>query len=339
MDWFTLALFGALFVYLLILFGEAVNGWTDAPNAIVTVVSTGVLSPRVAVVLAVVFNIIGAASGLAVAKTISTGFVNPDVITLPAIGAAMASVIAWGSFAGIVGLPISKSHALVASITGAGLACGGPDALVWWGWEAVLLGLICSSVIGCFLGFVVGKIVTRSSIVMTNLGVRPARMKWLFDHLQMCSATAMAWAHGLNDGQKFIGIFAFTLVMQGHAEKNSIPWWVILICALTMGAGTALGGWEIMKTVGMRMVRLKSMQGFAAEFSASLIIFIVSKFGIPVSTTHTINTSIVGVAASKKFREVRYDVLGRIILAWLCTFQLCGTIAFIAALVANRVFQ
>lgn len=339
MDWLTLALFGALTVYLLILVGEAVNGWTDAPNAIVTVVSTGVLSPRVAVMLAVTFNIIGAASGLAVAKTISTGFVDPDVVTLPAIGAAMVSVIAWGTFAGIAGLPISKSHALVAGITGAGLACGGPDALVWWGWQAVIIGLVCSSVIGCVLGFLVGKIVTRASIVMTNLGVRPTRMKSVFDHLQMCSATAMAWAHGLNDGQKFIGIFAFTLVMQGHADKNSIPLWVILLCALTMGAGTALGGWEIMRTVGMRMVRLKSMQGFAAEFSASLIIFIVSKFGIPVSTTHTINTSIVGVAASKRFGDVRFDVLGRIVLAWLCTFPICGTIAFIAALAANRVFQ
>jgi len=339
MDVLTLALFGALFVYLLILLAEAVNGWTDAPNAIVTVVSTGVLSPRVAVMLAVTFNIIGAASGLAVAKTISTGFVNPDVVTLPAIGAAMVSVIAWGSFAGIVGLPISKSHALVAGITGAGLACGGPDALVWWGWKAVLIGLVCSSGIGCLLGFVVGKVVTRASVVMTNLGVRPTKMKLVFDRLQMCSAVAMAWAHGLNDGQKFIGIFAFTLVMQGHADKGAIPWWVIVLCALTMGAGTALGGWEIMKTVGMRMVRLKSVQGFAAEFSASLIIFVVSKFGIPVSTTHTINTSIVGVAASKKFGDVRFDVLGRIVTAWLVTFPLCGAIAFVAALIANRVFQ
>ncbi|MDP2593742.1 MAG: inorganic phosphate transporter [bacterium] len=339
MDWLTLALLGALFVYALILFAEAVNGWTDAPNAIVTVVSTGVLPPRVAIVLAVVFNIVGAASGLAVAKTISGGFVEPSVITLPAIGAAMVSVIAWGSFAGITGLPVSKSHALVAAITGAGLACGGPDALIGWGWWLVLIGLAFSSGIGCVLGFAIGKFVTRVAIMLTNLGVRPSRQKWIFDHLQMCSATAMAWAHGLNDGQKFIGIFAFTLVMQGHADKASIPWWVIVVCALTMGAGTALGGWEIMRTVGMRMVRLNSLQGFAAELTASTIIFAVSQFGVPLSTTHTINTSIVGVAASKSVRNVRWDVLGRIVLGWVCTFPICGTIAFIAALIVNRVLQ
>ncbi len=339
MDWLTLALFGALFVYLLILFAEAVNGWTDAPNAIVTVVSTGVLPPRIAVILAVVFNVVGAASGLAVAKTISTGFVESSAVTLPAIGAAMVSIVAWGTFAGIKGLPISKSHALVAGITGAGFASGGPGALVGWGWWLVLIGLAFSSGIGAIAGLLVGKLVTRAAIILRNVGVRSQVQKRTFDYLQMCSATAMAWAHGLNDGQKFIGIFAFTLVMQGHADKGSIPWWVIAICALTMGAGTALGGWEIMRTVGLRMVRLTSMQGFAAELTASSIIFGVSQFGIPLSTTHTINTAIVGVAAAKGFRHVRWDVLWRVILGWACTFPICGTVAFIAALMANWVFQ
>lgn len=338
MDWLTAALIGALVVYALILLAEAVNGWTDAPNAIVTVVSTGVLPPRVAVIIAVTFNMIGAASGLAVAKTVSAGFVDPSAVTLPAIGAAMVSIIAWGSFAGLAGLPVSKSHALVAGLTGAGLACGGPDALIGWGWWLVLIGLLFSSAIGCGLGFVIGKAVTNTAIFLTNLGVSPEAQKRTFDRLQMGSATAMAWAHGLNDGQKFIGIFAFTLVMQGHADKAAIPWWVIAVCALTMGAGTALGGWEIMKTVGMRMVRLTSMQGFAAELTASAIIFGVSKFGVPLSTTHTINTSIVGVAAAKNHREVRWEVLRRIVLGWVCTFPICGAIAFLAALAANALF-
>lgn len=338
MDGITLVLVGALFVYALILAAEAVNGWTDAPNAIVTVVSTGVLPPRVAILLAVIFNIIGAASGLAVAKTISSGFVDPAAVTLPAIGAAMVAIIAWGSFAGFTGLPISKSHALVAGITGAGFASGGFDALIGKGWTLVAIGLLFSSGVGCVLGYLVSKTVMKASTVMTNLNVMPSTQKTVFDRLQVVSATAMAWAHGLNDGQKFIGIFAFVLVMQGQAAADSIPWWVIVLCAVTMGLGTALGGYEIMRTVGQRMVRMTSMQGFAAELSASSLILVASNFGIPLSTTHTINTAIVGVAAGKGIRQVRLDVLGRILLGWICTFPVCGIIAFVAALVANMLF-
>lgn len=334
-----LAIAPVLFVLLLVLYAEMVNGWTDAPNAIVTVVSTGVLPTRVAVMIAVIFNMIGAASGTAVAATIGKGIVDSSAITLPAIAAAMASIIAWGHFAAHKGLPVSKSHALVAGLTGAGLATAGPDALIWSGWQLVLIGLAFSSFIGLTLGWIVGKVVTLFAVQLSKREVlRPAQMKTLFDRLQMCSATAMAWNHGLNDGQKFIGIFALVLVLGGFSSEFTIPWWSIVICAITMGIGTMFGGWRIIRTVGMRMTKLTSMQGFAAELTASCIIFFVSRFGIPLSTTHTINTSIVGVVAAKDTREVRWNVLGRIVLAWVVTFPICGGLSFAAAKIANWIF-
>ena len=335
MSWVLVAL---LLVLLLVLIAEMINGWTDAPNAIVTVVSTGVLPVRTAIAMAVVFNIIGAASGTAVASTIGKGIVASSALTLPAIAAAMISVIAWGSFAGHNGIPFSKSHALVAGLAGAGLATAGPDALLWSGWKLVLIGLVFSSFIGFTLSWVITKVVMIVAIGMASRGIHPARLKRMFDRLQVCSATAMAWNHGLNDGQKFIGIFALVLLLGGFSDTFVIPWWVIVICSVTMGLGTMFGGLPIIRTVGMRMTKLMSWQGFAAELTASCIIFGVSQFGIPLSTTHSINSSIVGAAAAKNNRSVQWVVLGRIIIAWISTFPVCGGLAFASALLANRMF-
>lgn len=334
-----LAIAPVLLVLFLVLYAELINGWTDAPNAIVTVVSTGVLPTRVAVTIAVIFNMIGAASGTAVAATIGKGIVDASAMTLPAIGAAMVSIIMWGHFAAHKGLPISKSHALVAGVTGAGVATGGWETILWPGWQLVFIGLLFSSFIGVTLGWTVGKMVRFAAIRVSNFeSIKPGQMKRTFDRLQMLSATAMAWNHGLNDGQKFIGIFALVLVLGGFSNEFTIPWWVIGICAVTMGLGTAFGGWRIIRTVGRRMTRLTSMQGFAAELTASSIIFFVSRFGVPLSTTHTINTSIVGVVASKDPREVQWNVLGKVILAWIITFPICGSISFVAAKGANWLF-
>jgi len=333
--------FGFLLVVGLVLYALLVNGWTDAPNAIVTVVSTGVLPTRVAVVMAVVFNIIGGLLGTKIAMTISQSIVDPEVLTLPAVGAAMLSIIAWGTFAGHVGLPISKSHSLLAGLAGAALACGGPDALIPSGWGIIMIGLLFSSFVGGMLGWVVATITTTGARLMAQWGgVRPKRMKGGFDILQICSATAMATSHGTNDTQKFAGAFILVLVLGGFVTKETgIPWWVNPLCALTMGIGTMFGGYRIIRTVGLRMTQLTSREGFCAEFTASSILFGLAGFGVPASTTHTINTSIVGVVASKGARFVRWDVFGRIVLAWLCTFPICFTVAFIAALAANRMFR
>lgn len=330
MTWLGIGLLIALFA---VLVAEYINGWTDAPNAIATVVSTGVMAPRNAVLMAVVLNTLGAMAGTAVAATVGKGIVESQFLTLPAITAAMVSIIVWGTFAAQVGLPISKSHALLAGLAGAGLAGGGFQALQWSGWTKVFLGMFCAIPFGFFASIMLGKLV-----ILLAGNAKPIRAKKLFDRLQIVSAGFMAFNHGLNDGQKFMGVFALTLFLGGATQKFEIPFWVILICAMTMGLGTAAGGWKIIETIGAKMTRLVSWQGFVAEASASTTIFVASMFGIPLSTTHTITSCIVGVGASRRFGDVRWGVLKKIGMAWIVTFPVCGFVAYVAALIANRLF-
>jgi inorganic phosphate transporter, PiT family len=330
MELMTIALLVALAT---VLAAEFVNGWTDAPNVIATVISTGVLSPRPAIVMAVVFNVIGAMGGTAVAATVGAGIVAPWAMTLPAITATMLTIVAWGSIAAKLGIPVSKSHALLAGLAGAGLAGGGWDALQWTGWQKVGIGLVCSLGLGFLGALLIGKLV----IIFAG-SARPTPAKRNFDRLQLLSAGFMAFNHGLNDGQKFMGVFALTMLAGGATQVFEIPFWIILICALTMGIGTSFGGWRIIETVGMKMARITSWQGFAAQTSAAFTIFGASHFGIPLSTTHTITTGIVGASASMRTYDVRWGVMRRIVLAWCVTFPFCAGLAFVAALAANRLF-
>lgn len=327
MVFLTVGLLIALFA---VLSAEFVNGWTDAPNAIATVVSTGVMTARQAIAMAVVFNTIGAMSGTAVAATVGQGIVAPDALTIYAITATMASIIAWGSMAAYFGIPVSKSHALLAGLAGAGLAGGGFSALQWSGWEKVGIGLFASLVLGFSGAFLLGRIITK---VAANSP--PTRAKRNFDRLQMASAAFMAFNHGLNDGQKFMGVFAMTLLAGGAIPHFRIDWWVIVACALTMGIGTSFGGWRIIRTVGSKMTRLTSWQGFAATMAASSTIAVASHYGIPLSTTHTITSAVVGVGASRRTSDVRWGVLRKIVLAWFATFPACAAIAYVAATIAN----
>ena len=299
-----------------VLIAEFINGWTDAPNVIATVVSTGVMTPRAAIVMAVVLNTVGAMAGTAVAATVGKGIVEPSAMTLPAITAAMLSIIAWGGLAGLAG---------------AALAGGGWAALQWTGWQKVGIGLILSLGLGFSGALLIGRLV-----ILLAGNTPPIRSKRLFDRLQILSAAFMAFNHGLNDGQKFMGVFALTMLAGGATQVFEIPFWVIVLCALTMGIGTSFGGWRIIATVGMKMARITSWQGFAAQTSAAFTIFGASTFGIPLSTTHTITTAIVGASASRRTYDVRWGVLRRIILAWCVTFPFCALVAFLAALVANR---
>ena len=311
-----------------VLMAEFVNGWTDAPNVIATVISSGVMSPRAAILMAVVMNTVGAMSGTAVAATVGKGIVDPAALTLPSITSAMISIIAWGTFAARAGLPVSKSHALLAGLAGAAFAGGGLQALQWAGWEKVIIGMVLSIVLGGVAAFVIGLVV-----VFLAGGSKPARSKSLFDRLTLVTACFLAFNHGLNDGQKFMGVFATTLLTGGAMATFEIPFWVILICALTMAAGTSAGGWRIIRTIGSRMTRLQSWQA-----SAGFTIFGASAFGIPLSTTHTITSGIVGAAASRRTSDVRWTVLKRIVLAWLITFPVCFAAAYVAARVVNRLF-
>jgi PiT family inorganic phosphate transporter len=312
-------------VIALILAAEFVNGWTDSPNAIATVVSTRVLSPYQALIMATILNAIGAMSGTAVAATIGRDIVRPDVINLTTVGAAMVGIIIWSTVAWYYGLPTSESHALIAGLTGAGLATAGPESLLWEGWSKVLIGLAFSSFLGFFGGLCLMGLLYRS------LGnSRPGTVRRTFGRLQILSAGFMAFSHGSNDGQKFIGVFTLALLLGGILPSFQVPIWVILLCAVTMGLGTAVGGWRIVKTMGLRLTKLEPVHGFAAETSAALTIELATRLGIPLSTTHTINTSIVGVGATRRFSAVRWGVTLEIVAAWILTFPICGAIGWLA---------
>ncbi|MBI4465877.1 MAG: inorganic phosphate transporter [Acidobacteria bacterium] len=312
-----------LTVLLLVLAAEFVNGWTDAPNAIATVVSTRVLRPYPAVLMATALNIAGAFAGQAVAQTIGKGIVKAEVINLQTVAAAMVSIVIWSTLAWWRGLPTSESHALVAGLSGAALATGGPQALLWGGWKKVFIGLGFST----FLGFGGGLLLTVL-IFRLFFHARPRTVRVVFGRLQILSSAFMAFSHGNNDGQKFIGVFSLTLFLGGVIPEFAIPKWVILVCALMMGMGTAIGGWRIVRTMGLRLTKLEPVHGFCAETGAALTIEIASRLGVPLSTTHTINTAIMGVGSTRGFSAVRWGVGREIIVAWILTFPVCGLLAW-----------
>lgn len=318
-------------VLFLVLAAEFVNGWTDSPNAIATVVSTRVLSPSQALIMATTLNVLGTMSGTAVAATIGTGIVRPEAINLTTVAAAMVGIIFWSTLAWYYGLPTSESHALVSGLTGAGLAAAGPSVLLWDGWRKVLIGILFST----FLGFL-GGLVIMGMLYRLLADSRPGTVRRRFGRLQILSAGFMAFSHGSNDGQKFIGTFSLALLLGGLLPEFQIPLWVILTCALTMGVGTAVGGWRIVRTLGLRITKLEPVQGFAAETGAALTIELASRLGIPLSTTHTITTAIMGVGATRRLSAVRWGVTREIVLAWLLTFPASGLVAYLTYLLLIR---
>jgi PiT family inorganic phosphate transporter len=319
---------------LLVLAAEFVNGWTDAPNSIATVVSTRVLRPHHALLMAVVLNIVGAMSGTAVAVTIGQGILKPEVINIQTIGAAMVGIVIWSTVAWYFGLPTSESHGLIAGLTGAGLATAGPSVLLWIGWKKVLIGLLFST----FLGFF-GALLIMTAIYRIFHRWSPGVVRRLFGKLQILSAALMAFSHGSNDGQKFIGVFSLALVLGGVLPTFQVPLWVIFLCAGTMGIGTAIGGWRIIRTMGLKLTKLEPVQGFGAETAAGIAIEIASRLGIPLSTTHTISTSIMGVGATRRFSAVRWGVARDIVTAWILTFPISAAIGWLSATVFNWIYS
>jgi len=317
-------------VLALVLGAEFVNGFTDAPNAIATVVATRVLRPYHAVLVAVILNIVGALCGLEVAKTIGKGIVETDAINLATVGAAMTAIVVWSALAWVYGLPTSETHALVSGLAGAAFATAGPQVLLAEGWRKVLIGLGFST----FLGFG-GGLALMILLYWICRPLSPRMVRAVFGRLQILSAAFMAFGHGTNDGQKFIGVFTLSLVLGGILPEFKVPVWVILTCAGTMGVGTAFGGWRIIRTMGMRLTKLEPVHGFAAETSAACAIQLASVFGIPVSTTHTINTSIMGVGSTRRLSAVKWGVGEQIVTGWILTFPVCGAIAWIIAQLAK----
>jgi PiT family inorganic phosphate transporter len=310
-----------------VLAAEFVNGWTDAPNAIATVVSTRVLSPSQAVLMAAVLNVVGAVvTGTAVAYTVGTDIVKPELIGLPVLLAATLTVVIWSTVAWFYGIPTSESHELVAGLAGAGLAVAGPSVLLWGGWQKVLIGLGFSTLLGFSLGM----------IVMTGLywilrRTSPSFIRSVFSRLEILSAAFLAFSHGSNDGQKFMGIFARALVLGGVMAHFTVPVWIMLLCGTVMGIGTAFGGWRIIRTVGFKITKLESVHGFAATSSSAIAILLASRFGIPLSTTHCISTSIMGVGATRRFSAVRWGIARNIVMTWIITFPVCAALGWAIA--------
>jgi len=321
-------------VLLLVLAAEFVNGWTDAPNAIATAVSTRVLSPSQAVVMAAVLNIVGAlVTGTAVATTIGTGIVRPEVIDLPVVAAAMLTIVLWSTLAAFYGIPTSESHELIAGLTGAGLAAAGPSVLLWEGWQKVLIGLGFSTLLGLFLGM---AIMTGLYWLLRRASV--SSIRGIFGKLQILSSAFMAFSHGSNDGQKFMGAFSLAMVLGGVMTQFTVPVWVMLLCGAVMAVGTAVGGWRIIRTMGFKITKLEPVNGFAAESSAGLAILLASAFGIPLSTTHTIGTSIMGVGVIRRFSAVRWGIAGNIVLAWIVTFPVCAVLGYVFTWLLKLIF-
>ncbi len=325
-----------ILVVLLTLGFDFVNGFHDSANAIATVVSTRVMTPFVAVVYAGILNFIGALLGTEVAATIGSGLVDVATITLHTILCTVLAAIIWNLITWYKGLPTSSSHAIIGSLLGAAWfsSTGGHenihiDKLL----NKVIYPMLTSPVLGVVLGFMVMTLLIWLICRMT-----PHRINKVFGKLQIVSAGFMAITHGLNDAQKSMGIIALALIVVYPQDAFTVPLWVKITCALAMGAGTMMGGWRIIHTLGSKMIKLQPIHGFAAETTASIIIGSASYFGIPVSTTQVITTSIMGVGTTRRLSAVRWGVVGNIVWAWILTIPLTFALAGGLMLIYKAVF-
>jgi PiT family inorganic phosphate transporter len=354
MLWLVLA------VILVALVFEYINGFHDTANAIATVVSTKVLSPREAVLLAALFNLFGALIGTAVAATIGKGLVDTQWVTLTTLLCALLGAIIWNLLTWWLGLPSSSSHALIGGLCGATLASAhGNWSVIKWAvenpvthkmeglWPKVVLPMVISPVCGLLAGFVLMGLLL---VLLRNW--TPHWVNRVFGKLQLVSASYMGFSHGTNDAQKTMGILAlttFTATQSGIFE--SLPEWLFFLkspqfevalwmkisCALVMAAGTAAGGWRIIKTLGQKMVKLQPIHGFAAETTAATVIQIASHWGIPLSTTHIISSSIMGVGATKRFSAVKWGIVERMLWAWVLTLPITALLGYLFVLVSRGI--
>ena len=315
-----------------------VNGFNDAANAIAASVGSRALSPRNAVIIAAFSNVAGAATGTAVAVTIGKGILTQEVISefnyMPVI-AALASVIIWGTIATYWGLPVSITHSFVAGLAAAGIAVAGIGAVAWGVLGRVFSAVVTAPVLGFIGGFVVMII-----LLWVFRRSAPTRMRVIFSRLQWFTTAFLAYSHGKNDGQMPIGVITLALVIYTGQSSlwEHIPWWIIIVSALAISSGTAIGGWRVVRTLGWRVTALQPVHGFASDFSAAIVIEVASNFGIPVSTTHCASSAIMGIGATKRFSAVRWGVAGNIITAWILTFPICGGLGYLFAWLMRVIF-
>ncbi len=331
---------------------EYINGFHDTANSIATVVATKVLTPTQAVAMAAVTNLLGALVGTAVATTIGKGLVDTNFVTTGTVICGLMGGIFWNLLTWWLGLPSSSSHAMIGGLCGSTLAAAHGDwSVLKWSyinqakgtWEGLLHKVVIPMVSSPIVGFVGGFLVMGVLYYLLR-NWRPRTVNRVFGPLQLCSSAYMGFSHGTNDAQKTMGIIALALFSATQAgELNNVPHyleflrtptfeiaiWVKIACAITMAAGTAAGGWRIIKTLGHRMVRLKPVHGFAAETTSATVIMLAAKLGMPISTTHAITTSIMGVGAAKSFRALRWGIVERILWAWVLTIPVTAVLSYL----------
>jgi PiT family inorganic phosphate transporter len=304
-----------------------VGGFTDAANAIATSVGTRAFSPGQAVLVAAVFEMLGALTGTAVALTIGTGVVETRFLTQGAVVAALAGAMTWSLLTYRVGIPVSETHGLIGGILGVGLVYAGLDGIIWGGVLPVLLAIVISPALG-IIGGMLMYLLVQSVFSRTS---RHTGVSWT-RNLQRLSAIYMAFSHGRNDAQKPMGVLTLALVVYLGIPGTEVPLWVVLTVGLVAGIGVAVGGWRIIRTLGMRITGLDSAQGFAAETSAATVLQFASQAGIPVSTTHTITSAIVGVGAVSNWRSIRWILVFEIASSWILTLPATILFGFVYAL-------
>mgnify|MGYP005835335399 CR=1 FL=1 len=310
-------------VVILALAFDYINGFHDTANAIATSVSTRALSPRNAIILAASLNFLGAISGTAVAKTIGKDIVSPDLVTQPVIIAALLGAIFWNLLTWYYGIPSSSSHALIGGLVGAVVMGHGITVLKAKGLIKILTALILSPILGLCLGFLI------MTILYFIFGLlSPSKVNKGFRKLQVLSAAMAAFSHGSNDAQKSMGIITMALFSAGFISEFKVPLWVIFACATAMGLGTASGGWRIIRTMGGKIFKMEPINGFSADLTSSIVIYSATALGAPVSTTHVVSSSIMGVGAAKRFSAVKWPLAQQIVTAWVLTIP---STAFVSA--------
>ena len=317
-----------VFIILVALGFDFLNGFHDAANSIATVVSTRVLSPQTAVVWAAFFNFVAAfVLGTHVAKTVGSGMIDLKIVTNEVVLAGLLGAIFWNLLTWYYGLPVSSSHALIGGYAGAAVAKAGFSSIIFSGWVKTLLFIVLAPLIGAGLGF--GLMI---AVTWLFRHWHPSRLDRLFRRLQLVSAGLYSLGHGGNDAQKTMGIITGLLVASGRLTKFEVPLWVILISHAAIAFGTMFGGWRIVKTMGSKITKLQPFGGFCAETSGAITLVGATLYGIPVSTTHTITGAIVGVGATRRLSAVKWGVAGRIVWAWVLTIPLSAAVAALSYL-------
>lgn len=334
----------AFFMIVLLTLGVIlVNGWTDAPNAIATCVSTRAIGPRNAIIMATIFNFFGVLVmtllNATVAQTIykMVDFGGDSKEALVALCAALFAIVLWATAAWAFGIPTSESHALIAGISGAAIALqGGFSGINGEQWMKVIYGLFMSTLMGLGFGFLIVRIIQAVCKRIDRRRTIP-----IFQNAQILGGAAMAFMHGAQDGQKFMGVFMLGIFLangQANVTQFTIPIWLMVLCSLVMALGTSIGGYRIIKTVGMDMVKLETYQGFSADLAGAACLLISSVFGIPVSTTHTKTTAIMGVGAAKRISAVNWSVVREMVATWVLTFPGCGIVGYLMAYIFMKIF-